>query len=242
MYRYGVRPKLWLAVIVTCAAPVLAGPAIEIAPGTFNFGKTMQHSTVTHTFWVRSTGDAPLKITEVVPGCGCTRAPLKDSLLAPGDSTSLEIIFSTRSFTGQVHKRPYLLTNASDDKIYIDIKAEVLSDAKTMHPLRLTPYPVDIPHNPGRQNQRALFLIENVGDRAVVLRVIDQPSATFQVTLPDKIEPGQTAEGVVTVAKESAGIEFNRSFSFDIVENPRIRYTVPVRRILPAPQEPATGN
>lgn len=104
------------ALILIFTLSVLAGPAVDISPDSFNFGKTIQRSKVSHTFWIKSTGDQDLIITKIEPGCGCTQAPIGDTVVAPGDSTALEIILSTKSYRGFLSKRPYILTNASDEK------------------------------------------------------------------------------------------------------------------------------
>lgn len=234
MNRFSVQRFLIIFGVTVLATTLSAGPAVEIAPRTFDFGKTLQHATVSHIFWIKSTGDAKLRIIEVNPGCGCTRAPLRDSTLAPGDSTSLEIIFSTRSFAGDITKRPYLRTNASSEKVYMTIKSQVVIDPDELAPLRFTPYQVDVSQRPGRERRHALFLIENVSDQTLRLRLVDSPAGHLEITLPDKLEGGETAEGLVVVRPEATGAAFEKSFTLEVSGLQRTRFSVPVRRVLGA--------
>ena len=53
---------------VLLAGSVLATPAMKLSEESFDFGYAPQNSTVTHEFWIHSTGDDSLKILKVVPG------------------------------------------------------------------------------------------------------------------------------------------------------------------------------
>ena len=75
--------------LLPMTALLQAGPALAIEEDSFDFGYVPQRSKIAHVFWLKSVGDETLKITKVTPGCGCTKAPLEKSELAPGDSTRL---------------------------------------------------------------------------------------------------------------------------------------------------------
>jgi hypothetical protein len=45
-----------------------AGPGLTIPDPTFDFGYVPQNSTISHVFWLHSTGDDSLKIIKVSPG------------------------------------------------------------------------------------------------------------------------------------------------------------------------------
>ena len=90
-----MKKLFYLLIILSVSLSLNAAPQIQIPETTFNFGKAPQRAVVSHVFWIKSVGTDTLVIKKVIPGCGCTKAPLKDSVLAPGDSTSLEIILAT---------------------------------------------------------------------------------------------------------------------------------------------------
>ncbi|MCL2219507.1 MAG: DUF1573 domain-containing protein [Chitinispirillia bacterium] len=62
---------------------VFAAPQVQVDNMTFNGGPINEGSTVHATFKLTNTGDQPLRITNVRPGCGCTVVSY-DSVIAPG--------------------------------------------------------------------------------------------------------------------------------------------------------------
>lgn len=59
---------LVLLLVVMVAGLAQAAPHLTIRDATFDFGFVPQHSKISHTFWLLSTGDDTLKITKIVPG------------------------------------------------------------------------------------------------------------------------------------------------------------------------------
>lgn len=225
-----MRTLLTTAIILACAVAASAGPAIKIANDSFDFGQTIQHAKVIHTFWIKSVGDEALRITKINPGCGCTKAPLRDSVLAPGDSTALDIIFSTRSFLGKVDKRPYLITNASDEKVYLSISAQLFPEGEKTSPLIISPIVVDVSQFTEKTRQVASFLIENPTDRNFDLKLVDGEGRSFEIKLPDKVKAGESVTGKVRVVDDAVESEFEESITIEINDNERTRFTLPVRR------------
>jgi hypothetical protein len=223
---------LRVVILVLFPAMSFGAPGVKIKNDTFNFGKVLQNTTLTHAYWIKSTGDDTLLITEVVPGCGCTQMPLLDSTVAPGDSTRLDIIFTTRSFIGNVNKRPYVMTNASTDKVGMSIYAEVLVDPETGLPLVLRPARLDVSQFTAQPRRRAIFQIVNKSSEDLLLQVIDSSFKSFEVILPSKIKAGTTAEGTVIVKKTDIARAFKESFTFEAVgTESRDLFTLPVERM-----------
>ena len=217
--------------MVAAATPVFGGPAIQVVDPVFDFGKTLQHVKITHDFWIKSIGDETLVITKIVPGCGCTEAPLRDSVLAPGDSTVLSITFSTKSFAGKITKKPYLMTNISDKPVRLTIQAEVVIEPEKMAPLKIMPFEIDLA-GPGQKDFRhAVFLIQNQGSRDLKLTLIDQPSNLFETSLPAAVKAGETVEAMVVVRKEIASADFEKSVTIEVNDNEKTRYSFPVSRV-----------
>ncbi len=44
------------------------GPRLEFSEESFEFGYAPQQSTISHVFWLHSTGDDTLRILKIVPG------------------------------------------------------------------------------------------------------------------------------------------------------------------------------
>ncbi len=219
------------AVLLLSAASVVAGPDIAIPEVEYIFGKVPQHSAVSHRFLLRSTGDDTLRITKVVPGCGCTQAPLQDTILAPGDSTWLEIVFSTRTYRGSVSKRPYITTNSSDDNYYIRFDTDVLPDPGQAFPLRFDPYKLDVSQFGPKSRRTAVFTLENVSDTDYTFNLIDTSGRDFDVELPTRIKKGEKISGKVTVHDNAVENDFEQSFTIELNDKAKTRYSLPVRRM-----------
>lgn len=66
------------------AAPA-AGQALDSWDATaHHFGALSPREKVSHTFWVTNTGDKPLEIQSVKPGCSCTVTSYTQEPIAPG--------------------------------------------------------------------------------------------------------------------------------------------------------------
>jgi len=226
-----INGAAFCVLLFICVTTSHAGPAVEIPDPLFDFGKVCQGAKVAHTFWIKSVGDDTLRITKVVSGCGCTKAPIEDSVIAPGDSTALEIFFSTKSFRGMVSKRPYLETNAGGEKVYVKIQAELLPEPDTVMPLSLSPYNLDVSQFTQRPRRKAKFLIQNKSDQDYEITLIDWSKKHFDVKLPQKIKAGETVDGIVIVHENAIETEFEQSLTFEINDETHSRYTLPVKRM-----------
>ncbi len=227
-----MKKIIYLIAILSFTLSAYAAPMIEIKEPSFNFGKVAQRTSVSHTFWIKSTGTDTLRIERVVPGCGCTKAPLQDSVLAPGDSTSIEIIFATKSFRGYVAKKPYLETNISDEKVYLRIDAELFPKPESIGPIAFEPYKLDVSQYSKKPRSKAKFHLVNKSDKDYEITLIDMNNKSFDLKLPMKIKAGETIEGMITVHKDKLDTEFNSSFTIEINDDFRTRLSLPIRRII----------
>ena len=79
-----------------------------------DFGKMEPDKNATHRFIITNKGNAPLHIMEVRESCNCSKATMPKPRLAPGESTFIEIRFSSHGMKGNVQKSIELV---SDDPI-----------------------------------------------------------------------------------------------------------------------------
>lgn len=67
-----MRTLLITLTVIVCVAllagTAFGGPNLAIPESSFDFGFVPQHAKISHTFWLYSTGDSLLNITQVVPG------------------------------------------------------------------------------------------------------------------------------------------------------------------------------
>ncbi|KAA3636641.1 MAG: DUF1573 domain-containing protein [Calditrichaeota bacterium] len=217
--------------IVILAQAAFAESTISFSEKEFNFGKLPQHTAVSHTFWIRATGNEPVHITKVVPGCGCTKAPLQDSVIAPGDSTSIEIIFSAKSFRGYVSKKPYIQINDSEERIYLRIDSEIMPDPESIEPAQFVPYKLDVSQFTEAPRRKASFSIQNKSDKDMSIKLVDGAGKNFDVDLPKEVKAGQSAEGHIMVHKDKIESEFEQSFTIELGDGVGTRISLPVKRM-----------
>jgi hypothetical protein len=208
----------------------LTQPRITIPQPNFDFGRVAQHNLVTCVYWLKSVGSDTLRITQVVPGCGCTEAPLSDSVIAPGDSAMLRIVFNTRQFRGSTTKKPYVMTNADDEKHYVYLTSSVVEKPGEFIKLQFEPYRVDVSQFTDRPRRRSRFIIRNVSDKDLKLTLIPSGPLNFEVELPGEVKAGEEVLATVLVKKDLLEASFDQSLTVQVNDEVGTRYTIPVRR------------
>lgn len=101
--------SLWFA--LPAGAQLNAGPMIRLTERRWDFGEIPQAGHYTHIFKVANQGTAELAIKKLETSCGCTAALASDSLLAPGETSDVEITFSSKDFEGEQTKIVAVFTN-----------------------------------------------------------------------------------------------------------------------------------
>lgn len=231
-YRQSKSILLFLMLFIV-GGSVVAGPRFEVSEFEYDWGKTCQHATVSHRFWIESTGDDTLVITKIAPGCGCTKAPIEDSVLAPGEKTPLDLFFSTKSYRGIVEKVPYFETNINDQRTYLRIKAELIPEPESMRPVYPSPYKVDVSQfRPTPPRTKTKFYIVNPSEQDYNLTLVNHPERVFAVDMPATVAAGDSARVIIDVKDEYIEQEFNHSLTFSIDDELNSRFTVPIERML----------
>lgn len=200
------------------AVNINAQPQLTISENKYDFGSIPQHVSVSHTFWLKSTGSDTLRIIKVIPGCSCTKMPLEKTELAPGDSTALELIFNSKSYNNSVRRSPQIMTNASDQPYRINFIADVYKSTAEL-PFVFEPTTAD--------DKTELFKIVNNSEEEQTIKLIDNSREYFDFDLPEKIAGKSTA--VASVSLVSMDNLKKKSFTIEVTGNSGSkRYTVPV--------------
>ncbi|HED54364.1 MAG TPA: DUF1573 domain-containing protein [Phycisphaerales bacterium] len=92
--------------------PVKA-PKMVLSHDVIDFGEIDDSRIVSETITITNAGDAPLKIGEMVPTCGCTAGKLEKDVLQPGESTELQLNFDPKRRSG-AQKGKHLTINSND--------------------------------------------------------------------------------------------------------------------------------
>lgn len=96
-------------------------PIIVVNTREINFGSVHQGDTVFREVFVYNRGNASLLISNVSSSCGCAKPEISKNRIESGDSTLLNIIFTTRDQLGDQEKTftIYSNTNPAETKVQL---------------------------------------------------------------------------------------------------------------------------
>jgi len=218
-------------------------PQVTVPEDTFDFGRVPQGSSIAHGFWLKSTGGDTLKISDVKPGCGCTKAPLDKNVLAAGDSTLVNVIFSTGHYSSTVRKSARILSNAAGNVPRLSFSADVQRNMDSIDVYRVKPYLVDLDDNWQELQANGWttpIALHNVSDRDLTFHVVSKPQDHVRVDFPDGLTVGPNEQETfrVTFQEGVADELFTGSLTLEANDPAHTRVTIPLvkdRRWGPAP-------
>lgn len=90
-----------------------ATPQLTVDQTVYDFGEAVEGMVVSHAFVLTNAGDSPLVfLSDPIPGCACTTAPLPKRELPPGESMELVVLFDSTGYGGkQVAEGVTIYTN-----------------------------------------------------------------------------------------------------------------------------------
>lgn len=92
---------------------------------THDFGKIYDGRAAEYEFVFTNTGKAPLILSNVQPGCGCTTPEWPREPIMPGQKSKIKAIYNPGSFRGNFSKGITVQSNASNGSIQLTIKGTV---------------------------------------------------------------------------------------------------------------------
>ncbi|MHB8522807.1 MAG: DUF1573 domain-containing protein [Limisphaerales bacterium] len=109
-------------------------PKIQFSTMVHDFGRASAGQVVRVSFTFTNTGDAPLRIDEVRPSCGCTAAGRWERLVEPGRTGTIPLQLATISLNGPVTKTITVTCNDPvQPRVMLQIKGQVWK------PIEVTP-------------------------------------------------------------------------------------------------------
>jgi len=118
--------SLFLVLILISGILFAADNAYE---AVWDFGKVKEGDIVKHEFILKNDTAKELKILSVNTSCGCAASQAKKKLLAPGESTSIEVSFNSAKYSGDVKQSVYVNTdNVKDPLVVFKINADVIKN------------------------------------------------------------------------------------------------------------------
>jgi hypothetical protein len=104
-------------------------PNVSVAEAAYDFGRIGAKDVVSHTFYLRNTGDAPLTISRAYTTCGCTTAEISADVIPPGKAVTAELRFDAgfHDSAGQTVRRGLIIESNDPDQPQAEIwvQAEV---------------------------------------------------------------------------------------------------------------------
>lgn len=233
---------------------LLAGPSPTLVPlaDSVNRGEVRAGPLLEHTFTLRHAGDTgTLVIRSVTPGCGCLQAKLAHSKLAPGETTTLEVLIQTvNQPTGPVRWRVGLGYEVLSDEGF-RLKAgtcDCLVDAEVIREVDVQPTGLEV-----RADAGITYSIVLTDRRLQPLRVqsIRTSSAQLIAEVADakpghvRLEVKVAPEGEAGESEETVAIRTDDPLHPEIVVPVRVVRRAPAR-ITATPSEvvfrPAIGE
>jgi hypothetical protein len=92
---------------------------------THDFGKVYQGKSVSHEFNFTNKGNAPLVLSNVQPGCGCTTPEWPKEPIMPGQKSKIKAIYNPGSYKGKFGKGITVYSNADNGSVVLTIKGTV---------------------------------------------------------------------------------------------------------------------
>lgn len=112
------------------AGSVTDGPDIEFVAETHDFGMVPINGDATCEFKFKNTGNAPLVLSNVRASCGCTVPVWPKEPIAPGETASIKVKYTTVQRPNVINKSIVVSSNASRNTIVLRIKGEVYDPAE----------------------------------------------------------------------------------------------------------------
>jgi len=102
-------------------------PVINWEKTSINLGKIPQGKPVSMTFSFTNTGNAPLILTNVAPGCGCTVADFSKESIAPGKKGFVILTYNAAA-PGNFAKNATVTANTEPASIVLMFNGEVITE------------------------------------------------------------------------------------------------------------------
>ena len=98
---------------------------IALSEAQFDFGKIKKGDQKEHVYEVTNTGENPLIISQVKPGCGCTVPDYTKDPILPGQKGKITLKFDSSNFDGLVNKQAEVYANVEIAPIVISFSADI---------------------------------------------------------------------------------------------------------------------
>ncbi len=121
-----MRKRLVLVLVLTAFLQLSWAKEEPVNPLAWDFGVVSAGTILKHSFVFKNETAKNLKINSVHSSCGCTVSKSDKEILAPQESTNINVTFNSKGYNGDVQQFIYVNTdNAEFSPVRFDIKAKV---------------------------------------------------------------------------------------------------------------------
>jgi hypothetical protein len=245
MRRFVVLTLVALLVTAGSLCAQQKGPRLLVVHPTFDYGFVPDSSKVAHTYWLNNIGTDSLRVFNVKVTCGCTKASVDRGVVAVNDSMPVEVVFDNLNRLKKQSRAAAILSNDPASSRY-----EVSFNCFTYVAGEATG-PVTITKNKRLrlttldQGKDIVVTMKNVSKEPLEAKLIAYPSELVSVELPQgALAPGAKGDILIRVKSEIKNKNQLKSFTFEMSDTAKSRYTIPIRMSEPisALKKPEKGR
>jgi len=218
-----------LLLLSGCVAKTPTGPPKPKLDSTsFNFGRIPTNTVITHTYRLTNEGGDSVVIEKLRTHCGCTKAPLSDSVVGPGEMVPIELRFNARGYRGQTTKSASITYRFGEDikteRLSFNATADTTTPAFQTGELGATP---PIAEFTDSAKEVELWLTNRVATEREVV-IVDYQSDRIKLPWKSKkIGPKETVK--ITIKRLVPAEGLVASITLEMSGRPNTRITIPVR-------------
>ena len=149
-------------------------------------------------------------------------------MLAVGDSTTLEIVFSSGHYTNEVMKAPLITTNEGRQPRPVRIKTNIVKEPDSAYPLMIQPWSIEFAS--GTVADKVEFTITNKATTPLRPRIVSAPGGGITISLPSTIPASGSASGMVRLEHRDPSAAIEKSVTIELDDAARSRFTIPIHR------------
>jgi hypothetical protein len=218
-------------------APVVtktSNARLVIPETDFRFGYAPQNAKIAHNYWLKNEGPDSLRLIDVRPGCGCTKAPLTKRILAAGDSTNVELVFSTGMYSSKTQKSATVVADANQTVPNLTFSAFPTKNVDSLKPFIVMPPLVNLDSLKDAGKSGSVEVrVKNTSTSPINLKLVSTPDKWFTVEVPGgSIAPGSDEVISVRFTSDIADTVLTKSFTIEASDSALTRYSVPIQKAM----------
>jgi hypothetical protein len=219
-----------VVVVLSLGASALCEQVLRIGQKKFELGTIPTNSTVMHQFWFYSEGTDTLRVDTIITGCTCAVMSMPSRALAPGDSMLVGFEWKLDRRIGSVGKYPRAEYDGPTSPGRMSLRGLVVQSPESARPISCKPFKLELSRAGQIDVDSVVFTLTNQLEVNLAVSLVSFPVDQCELTLPDTIAAGASAQGVIRLKPEYAESEFIGSLTIEVNDSKRSRITLPIRR------------